>query len=156
MNARANAKHLRKPANPLGGLALLNRRSREQLADDQTRDLALAYRMSLTGMLTGHGTEQMWSTLACSLNIAMLLAEAGVHPDHTYTQALQIIKDAQQGLMRAAHFAHDGGEWKLGTNQLSIGSAFHLHDKQLEQASKGQIVCAMEEVHRRITVGDTL
>ena len=150
MNARL------KHTNPLGGLALLNRRSQAQLADDQTRDLALAYRMSLTGMLTGHGTEQMWSTLACSLNIAMLLAEAGVHPDHTYTQALQIIKDAQMGLMRAANFAQDGGEWKLGTNQLSIECAFRLHDEQIAIATKGQIVCAMEEVHRRITVGETL
>lgn len=141
-------------ANPLGGLALLNRRSRAQLADDQTRDLAIAYRMALTGMITGHGTEQMWSTLACALNIAVLLAEAGVHPGHTYAQAIQIIKDAQIGMMRAANYAHDGGGWKLGTNRLSIECAFRLHDGQIEEASKGQIVCALEEVHRRVTIGE--
>ena len=156
MNARANPKHLRKPANPLGGLALLNRRNQAQLEQDQTRDLALAYRMALTGMLTGHGNEQLWSTLACSINIALLLAEAGVHPHHTQAQAIQIIKDAQEGLMRAHHRGTQHQQWNLGRDTFVIECAYRLHDAQIAAASKGKIVCAMEEVHRRVSIGETL
>lgn len=150
MNARPNN------LNPLGGLALLNRRSQARLADDQTRDLGVAYHMALAAMLGGYGTEQAWSTLACAINIALLLAEAGVHPGHTKAQALQIIQDAQAGLMRAGHRGNDHQQWSLGRDAFVLQCAFALHDQQLSDASKGQIVCALEEVHRRITMGETL
>lgn len=148
----ARPKHI----NPLGGLALLNRRSQAQLAEDQTRDLGVAYHMALAAMLNGYGTEQAWSTLACAINIALLPAEAGVHPQHTQAQALQIIKDAQSGLVRAGHRGLDHYQWNLGRDAFIVQCAFQLHDAQVAAASKGQIICALEEVHRRIAVGETL
>jgi len=45
---------------------------RMPLADDQTRDLGIAYRVSLQAMLKGHGNEQAFSTLACALNIGLV------------------------------------------------------------------------------------
>lgn len=51
---------------------------RTPLADDQQRDLGIAYHASLQALLRGHGTEQTWATLACSLNIALILCEQGI------------------------------------------------------------------------------
>lgn len=48
------------------------------LAADQQRDLGIAYHASLQALISGHGTEQAWATLACAYNIALLLAELGV------------------------------------------------------------------------------
>lgn len=135
----------------MGGLALLNRRSHEQLDDIQLRDLGLAYLGALRGMTTGHGNEQQWSTLACSINVAMVLAELGVMP-----QGLQVIQDGQDALLRVRTHAQLNGEWRLGIHAFPIECAFKLHNQQIKEAGKGQIITALEEVHRRVAAGQHL
>lgn len=108
-------------------------------------------RGALRGMTTGHGNEQQWSTLACSINVAMVLAELGVMP-----QGLQVIQDGQDALLRVRSHAQSNGEWRLGIHAFPIECAFRLHNQQIKEAGKGQIITAIEEVHRRVTAGQHL
>jgi hypothetical protein len=76
------------------------------LAQDQQRDIGIAYRTSLQAMLRGQGTEQTWSTVACMLNIAMILAEEDVLPT-----CLDTIKQAQQAIVRSRTRAEKFNAW---------------------------------------------
>jgi hypothetical protein len=125
---------------------------RTPLADDQQRDLGLAYRMALQAMLRGHGTEQAWSTLACSLNIALILAEKG-----NGIGSIPAIKLAQAALMRTKERALRTGKWAFdgeGINQVQ--TAINLHDEQMLVETKAGVVAALREVHRRIEMDEVM
>jgi hypothetical protein len=125
---------------------------RTPLADDQVRDLAIAYRVSLQALLRGKGTKQAWSTLACSFNIALLLAEYGISAN-----AIQTIKLAQDALMRARERANRTGTWAFdGEGAKVILATANIHDEQLDVATKAQIMTAFVEVNRRVMVGEVI
>jgi hypothetical protein len=105
-------------------------------------------------MLYGRGTEQTWSTLACALNVALLLAERGIYPE-----AEPMIKLAMDALMLVQKHAHVSGELALNLahhHKQSILSAINMHDQQCAQCTKGQIAEVLQEIHRRITTGEIL
>jgi len=107
--------------------------------------------MALRALETGFGTEQAWATCACALNIALILAEQGVVP-----QALSAIKSALDSLIIIRDIALNTEEWSVGSHRFVLNCAFGLHDEQIEVASKGQIVFALEQVHARIESGDVM
>ena len=144
-------KRIPRPIDPMGGLGLLNRRTTAPLEEVQLRDLGLAYLGALRGMTTGHGNETLWHTLACSINVAMVLSEMGVMP-----QGLNVIQQGQDALIRVKAHADKSGEWKLGIHAFPIECAFKLHNQQIKEASKGQLLTALEEVHRRLDAGRCL
>lgn len=120
--------------------------NRITLANDQARDLGIAYHASLQAMLTGHGTEQAWSTLACSINIALVLAEKGLGKD-----SVEIFKAAQTALIESRNRASKLGKWGFdGSGMQQVKTAFAWHDEQIRIATKGQIVDSLKEVRRRI------
>jgi hypothetical protein len=125
-------------------------RKRAPLGHDQARDLILAYRVSLQAVLRGNGTEQAWSTLACSFHIALLLAEYGISAN-----SIETIKLAQTALMRARERAERTGKWLFdGDGARVILATANIHDDQLDIATKDQIVKALVEVNRRVTEGE--
>ena len=127
---------------------LLNRGT--QLAADQQRDLGIAYHASLAAMLRGRGTEQAWSTLACALNISMLLCEAGIS-----APALQTIKLAQDALLRSRERAQRTDKWALDGEGIHIlRVALLIHDEQMSYATRDQIIRAIAEVHKRVAQGE--
>lgn len=137
------------PRKRLDPMACVTRRM--PLADDQTRDIGIAYHISLQAMLQGHGTEQSWSTLACSLNIALLLSEYGIE-----AAALPTIKLAQEALLRVRERAGRSGKWAFdGEGIRIILAAVNIHDEQISRATRGQVVAALVEVNRRVTEGET-
>lgn len=130
-------------------MAYINKRL--PLADNQTRDLGIAYHASLQALLTGHGTEQAWSTLACALNVALLLAECGI-----CGSAIQTIQLAQDALIRSRERACRTGKWALDGEGIRLTqAALNIHDEQISRATKGQITEAINEVHRRVSIGET-
>lgn len=141
----------RQQANPLAALTLLSRRSQAQLEEDHVRNILLAYHAALIGMRAGYGNEELWNTLAYSLNIAMVLAELDVQP-----HALQIIQDAQIAIVRIREIALQSGEWKLGAGAFIINCAFKQHDEQLAKATINQLNAARFEVRRRMECGQSL
>ncbi len=127
-------------------------KKRLPLADDQQRDICIAYRASLQAMLRGHGTEQAWSTLSCSFNIALILCEQGL-----CAAAIPTIKLAQQALVRVHERAQCTGKWVFDGDGIRVVLATaNIHDEQLEMATRGQIIAALDEVHRRIEIGETV
>lgn len=123
---------------------------RTPLADNQQRDIGLAYRLPLQSMLRGYGTEEAWNTLTCSMNIALILAEKGNGAAH-----IETIKHAQDALLRARARAARTGKWALdGEGIHHLKDAANIHDEQLSRETRGTITAALNEVHRRIEIGE--
>lgn len=122
------------------------------LPDDSQRDLGIAYRASLQALLTGHGNEQAWATLSCSLNVALILAEQGFH-----AHGLQSIKLAQEAMMRVRERAQRTSKWAFdGEGIRAIRDAVNLHDEQITRATRRQVTEAVYEVRRRVMEGETV
>lgn len=132
----------------MAGINLLQRLSHEQLDDIQLRDLGLAYLGALRGITTGHGTEQQWHTLAASLNMAMVLAELGVVP-----QGLSAIESGLDALVRVRAHALNTHTWALGIHTFAIECAFTVHNRQIAEAGRNQMIAAINEVFRRLDAG---
>ena len=120
---------------------------RMPLADDQKRDLGIAYRIQLQAMLRGAGTEEAWSTLACSINVAMVLSEHGI-----VANAGHCIKRSQDALILCRDRSNKVGKWGFtGDEAKAVMRACAIHDEQLELATKAQITSALNDVYRRLT-----
>ena len=116
------------------------------LAADQQRDIGIAYHASLSAMANGHGTEQAWCTLACAVNLTLILSENGY-----CAGAIPTIKLAQDGLMRARLRAANLGKWGLDGDALqALRSAVLIHDEQISLATRLQVSEALREVHKRV------
>ena len=127
---------------------------RMPLATDQTQDLGLSYHAALGTMMTEYANESAWSVLACSLNIALLLAEQGINPD-----AEPVIKLAQEALMQVRRHALAGNGWRINLShhlKQAIMAAVCAHDEQCAQCTKGQISAALREINRRIEMDEVL
>lgn len=122
------------------------------LEQDQRTDLGIAYRMAFQSLRTGPGQESDFHTIACTLNIALVLAEHGYGAEW-----IEQVKAAQDGLMHCLIRGQKIGSWGLdGPAMTAIGEVLPLHDEQLTLATQREIREAIAEVHRRITNGDTL
>ena len=140
----------RTPRQHLDPMACFTRRM--PLRDEQKIDLGIAYRMQLQAMLRGAGSEEAWSTLACSLNIAMVLCEQGIAP--TYLHPIQLAQDA---LLACRERAGRVGRWAFsGDEARLIMRACAVHDEQLELATRAQVTKALNEVNDRILNGEVL
>lgn len=125
---------------------------RMPLRDDQQRDLGIAYHLQLQAMLRGEGTAQTWATLACSINVAMVLCELGL-----CAAALPTILLAQDALLsckarsfRTARWAFSGDEARL------VMQACTLHDEQVSSATRAQVTQALNTVNNRLNAGEVL
>lgn len=122
------------------------------LRDDQRRDLGIAYHASLQALISGHGTEQAWATLACAYNVALLLAEQGICPD-----ALPAIKLSQDALLRSRERGRRTGKWGFDGDGLRLVMAVSIiHDDQISIATRRQIVAAIKAVRQRVEEGEVV
>ena len=124
------------------------------LVKSQAVDLGCAYFTALDALMGDRGTEQQWATLACAINVALLLAERGIN-----AEALQIIKLAQEGLMAIRRHAQAHGVWSANIAhhlKQAILAAVNAHDLQCGIATKAQLSEALREVHRRVEQGEVL
>lgn len=134
--------------NRTAGFAVLERRT--PLDISQTTDLGIAYHVALDEMIRGRGTEEHWSTLACALNITLVLAETGPGLD-----SLGIIKSALTGIVRSRDRARTTQKWGFdGDALIDIKIALEVHDAQIATVTKAAMQGALAEVHRRIDSGD--
>lgn len=118
----------------------------------QVTDLGLAYRMALECLRSGHGQEEHVHTLACTSNIALVLAERGYAVD-----TIKQIKLAQDGIMRCFGRGRRTGKWGLdGEAITAITQMVALHDAQMKIALQRDIRAAIDEVHARMDRGDVL
>ena len=129
-------------------MAWINKRI--PLADDQQRDIGIAYHASLASILRGHGTEQTWSTLSVALNIAIMLTEQGFCAGQTET-----IRTAQNAMTACRARAERHNKYGFtGDEARAVMAACNIHDEQINLASKDQITQAIRTVHQRIHAGE--
>lgn len=129
------------------GFAVLGKH--QPMQGDQTTDLGIAYHVALDEMCKGRGTEEHWSTVACSLNIALVLTERGYGASF-----MPVVNAALAGVVRARDCARQSGAWEFDGDALnSIRRAFELHDEQMRIAPKSVVKEALIQVHRRIDAG---
>ncbi|EPS1221633.1 hypothetical protein ACVBR5_000859 [Burkholderia cenocepacia] len=154
-NRKPRKQYRPRPMGRCGALGPIQRAAqamidREPMSDDQARDLGLAYHLSLERMLKGTGDEESWSTVTCSLNIALVLAERGIGAEY---EALFV--RALDGAFRAKQRAAQTGRWAYDGDAIhDIREAFLVHDEQMQIALVGQVRAALNEVHRRIDAGN--
>ena len=125
---------------------------RAPLREDQQRDLGIAYHASLQALLSGHGTEQAWATLACTLNVSLILCECGIGAG-----SIEAIKLARAALCRSRERAQRTGKWAFdGDGIRVILAAINLHDEQISRTTRGQISDALREVNRRVEMDEVM
>lgn len=91
-------------------------------------------------------------TLACSMNVAMLLAERGNKAGN-----LPCIQTAQDALMSCKARADRMGRWAFSGDEMNeVMRAVAIHDEQIETTTRAEITEALREVHRRVTMGEVL
>ena len=123
---------------------------RSPMADDQQRDIGLTYRISLQGLLTGHGNGQAWATVSCALQFAAALCERGIH-----AHALHTIRLAQEAMVRTRERAKRHGKWALdGDGIRAVQDAFNIHDQQIKTATRAVITETLEEVRKMVEEGE--
>ncbi len=122
------------------------------LSKSQQTEIGIAYHMAFDSMRKGVGQEGDFHTIACSLNIALILSERGYGTDW-----IDQIKAAQAGLIRCLIRGQKTGSWGLdGPAMTVLAEALALHDEQIELATGKEIREAIAEVHRRVIVGEVL
>ena len=156
MTAKRRTKKYRpRPVDPDGGLsriALCVARgiNAAPLTGAQLTDLGAAYWLSFEQLRTGEATEEVWSCVVCALNIGMALAEAGIGDE--YEQTLIVALD---GAFRAKVRSATSGNFRLDGEALgAIDDALHVHDAQMEIATRDEVTAAMRLVHARIEEGN--
>lgn len=150
-----NKKYVPRPVTQHGGLiavARVHARAAEAapLRDAQLTDLGVAYWVSLENLRTGAASEDAWSCVVCALNIGMVLCEQGVGAEHE-----RAFVDALDGAFRAKVRSARAGTFRLdGEAMRDIEAAFHLHDAQMQLATRAEVTLAMRTVHERIDRGN--
>lgn len=149
-----NKKYRPRPIGVGGGLSVVAKcyargQDAAPLNDGQLQDLGLAYWLNLEQLRSGAATEEAWSVVVTALNIGTALVESGVGADHeqTFAGALAGAARAKTRSKRTKNFRLDGDAMR------DIQAALAVHDRQMEMASRAQVVEAMILVRRRIDEG---
>lgn len=148
---KRNKKYRPRPVSLIGGIGAIAAQHdaafmRQPMSDGQLTDLSLAFRLAFADMLAGRATEENWSMIACSLNIAVVLAERGYGED-----CIPQINEALEGAFRAKLRAGRTGHWGFdGPAIQTIKNALEVHEAQLAAATKQELREVLLEVHRRI------
>lgn len=153
MKKRTKKYHPR-PVSKTGGLTVLaNCHARGEksapLSDDKVSDLGLAYWLSLEQLRTGDASENAWSCVVCSLNIATALAESGIGAEHeaAFVRALD-------GAFRAKVRSAKSGNFRLdGDAMRDIETALAIHDEQMKVATTAEVIDALKMVRGRVDAG---
>ena len=106
--------------------------------------------MSLQALLTGEATEEAWSCVVCSVNVAMALSEIGIADNCTDEFAA-----ALEGLFRAKVRSVKSGSFRLDGDAIQdVKLALSLHDQQMLVAERRQVVAALRTVRDRVEAGN--
>lgn len=122
---------------------------RVPMSAEKRTDLLIASRIAFAAVDKGQGTEADRDTLACMVNVAMVLAEK-----HLVGDDLEAILDAQRALLRADVRVADGKRWGLdGEGRAALLRALDMHDQMAEQFGWAYITDALLTVRERMASG---
>lgn len=147
---KRNKQHQPRPVDPSGGLVAIaiklgTAEDRRPILDIEQTDLSLAYWLAFEQMTKWQSSEESWSVVVCSLNIALMLAERGIGNEYE-----PYIVKALNGAFVAKLRAKRHGVWRFDGEAIgAIRQAFEVHDEQIKIATKEEMRDALIEVHAR-------
>ena len=137
-------------ADPLAQLRAVSRGMK--LDGSQQVELGVAYWMAFSNLVAGDGTQEAWNTVACAVNISVLLTELGICADE-----INSLHEAQRALLRARERGAKTGRFRLDGDGLNfVRHAMHVHDVQVAAATQGQIKQVLATLKDRIQNGQVL
>lgn len=111
----------------------------------QQTDLALAARIAFDSVRKGQCTEADRDTLACMVNVAMVLAER-----HCSQAELDAALAAQEAMLRADGRAQQGMRWMFdGTGLAAFTRILDVHEQQVALLGRAEVTAAVLEVGER-------
>jgi hypothetical protein len=124
--------------------------ARRPMDKRQVVEISVSAYLALEAMMRGHGNEDHYHNLACSLNYALVLCELGVGAEY-----IDIPQRARRGLVEAQARGAKTGRWGLsGPSIGDIRMMLELHDQQLELVTQGQLREAQKIIHERRDAGE--
>lgn len=122
---------------------------RRPMSTEKRTDLLIASRVAFAAVDTGKGNDADRDTLACMVNVCMVLAEK-----HLIGADLEAILDAQRALLRADVRVAEGKRWGFdGEGRAAMLRALDMHDQMAEQFGWAYITDALLTVRERMAAG---
>ena len=118
---------------------------KQPMRQDKQVDLKLAAEVAFESIQKGRASAADRDTLACIVNVAMVMADKHCSPDD-----LAIALQAQEAMLRADGRALTGKGWNFdGEGRQQIKAALDMHDQQIEQLGRSAVVDALFEMQSR-------
>ncbi len=122
---------------------------RDPMTSGQQVDVALSARIAFEAVQRGKAVRDDRETLACVVNIVMVLAEK-----HCSQSELDVALAAQQAILRADARSLQGTRWNFdGEGRLAMLAALDIHEQQIALLGKAAVTDALIEVRQRMTSG---
>jgi len=119
------------------------------LTDEQRAAVLIDYCCVIDAMTQGRGTAKHLATLVYAVNIALLLAEAGVGEEYG-----EMIYSAMAAVKRCSDRGEAHGHYGLdGLGIQALRDFYDLHEAQLKVALRDDINKAIAEFKRRADMG---
>ena len=132
-------------------LRRLNENMALPMTEHDRLEVLTSYELAIFAMTMGHGSEDSMDFIVTALNVALVLAEMGYHPE-----MIETIERAQEGVFLSARRGIDTGRWGFnGPDIQPIRTAIAVHGEQLKKASKLDIGGALEVIRYRQNNGVT-
>lgn len=137
------------PATLLARNPVFRALGRSPMAQAMQVDIALAARIAFEVIQRGQPGEADRDTLACMVNVVMVLAEK-----HCSQAELDAALAAQQALLRADGRALEGKRWNLdGEGRRALLEVLDIHEQQIAALGQTAITDAILEVRDRMQAG---
>ncbi len=122
---------------------------RNPLAEDQNKEIQIAYSLSMQAMVQGRGSKMHWAVVVTSLNLAIALAGNGIGEEYR-----DEIVTALDGAFRCELRANKTGVWAFdGPAIQAINGALDVHEAQLDVATVEDFLAARDAVRNRVKRG---
>lgn len=128
------------------GLDALRRANKDKLNPLEINNLLLPCYTAISVMdsLPPPQSEVHWTSLAASLNLALIFCKLNIHQ-----QGLSAIDNALNALERIKQHGQQSNNWRIGIHMFAISCAMEIYSTQLREVTKGQFLQAYEEVFKQ-------
>ena len=154
---KRNKKYTPKPVFVFGGLAAFEniaQRTADKLTipKSDADDCATAYWVSFSQLTHGDALEENWSTVACALDVGLVLCRQDVGAEY---EACFI--SALDGMIRARERGATTGCYRLDGDALKlVTECLHVHDEQMKIATRAEVKYSLNEIYKAIKNGNCI
>ncbi len=148
----SRVRFMRAPSKPVDLLArnpIFKAMGRAPMAPHKQLDLALAARLAFESIQRGRASEADRDTLACMVNVVMVLAEK-----HCSQVELDAALLAQRALLRGDGRVLEGARWNFdGEGRRALLDILDIHEQQIAALGQTAITEALLEIRARMDRG---